>query len=638
MKVYCHNITENYKSFAKEFGVAPIEIATLASIYLGEHPEAKEVDYSTAKKLVQEREEIKKKEDVVGIGLPAKYVFVDGVSTHDYSYMQDDVTCAIQKDITVGEIRDNFVSNFLPSLAPNQFKSVNGKFGDKLESLQGKINDVIDNQIIASYFLVFYALEKDKNGGNYENYLSEAEKRITSALNAINTCELFKESDLYKELTGPQKSKLQKTLDQFDLLKKINEQHISFDPKEHIYFFDGNPIDISVSQQVRDKNESFEEEKDPSVAGYLEISAAIGNWVDSIGRDFFMGKIKKNEDGSYQRDGRKIVQYVNGYKHEETDEYACIKHFEFIKSKLDEKFGDDYKVITDESYLRLAASFTEHGQRKSIAGTMDMIVVDSEGVVHLFDFKNNRGVSMSDNKIEKYSKQLALYKAMIEANCPDLKGKVKIEGLLVFHTDYPAPKGSRHNETGTFEYALGYNENGYEIPYILNDARKPEHFTSIDSSVREKQLYLKDKSNATPLYIYTSINKDNFITGVKQFADFSLKSLLEDKNQDIVETNVDNGKSDVKQESNYEALHTSIYDSIGEFLSSTNDVLGEAFKGQYIGSSIDDSTKDFINKAIDSLILEIKEALPKYETNEQVVDSLSPSLLDNPENTIFLSL
>jgi hypothetical protein len=63
------------------------------------------------------------------------------------------------------------------------------------------------------------------------------------------------------------------------------------------------------------------------------------------------------------------------------------------------------------------------GQQVLVAGTMDMVIVDSKGVSHLFDFKTkkaNNGKEIKDTgkykTLSRYALQTYLYKVMNNKN------------------------------------------------------------------------------------------------------------------------------------------------------------------------------------------------------------------------------
>lgn len=240
-----------------------------------------------------------------------------------------------------------------------------------------------------------------------------------------------------------------------DILKEYSDKHIKFNYKAHKYTVDGQVVDTSVTQYIYGKKD---------IGAWGIPSSALGNTVDRVTRDFFSGELQKS--------------YPNLTKGGLSTLIDGLKDFQKI---LDKKFGgrENYRVITDNFYI--ASQFTTYDEKTGqpitglMAGAMDMLIYDKEGNFYIYDMKTKRsGISEEDR--QNYSKQLSLYKAILEANFPQLQGRIKELKLIQFDTYYAKPLevgGSVSYETDSEGqlYADGepiqdYEDAEYEQPQL----------------------------------------------------------------------------------------------------------------------------------------------------------------------------
>lgn len=226
-------------------------------------------------------------------------------------------------------------------------------------------------------------------------------------------------------------------------IAQFSRDHIAFDPVTHTYTIDGKVVDMSVTE-YRDRNEAIEEEVGLNL-GYLEVASLLGTTFDSIARDFLSGNIK--------------TTYPNVSKEDLVKVHEGLKKF---VAELDRTYGKGrYTLITDEAALRVAGQIEVNGEMKTIAGTMDLLLIDGEGKYHIYDFKTKRTNSSTEydaHTLDKYGQQVSLYQDIIEANYPQLKGKFGGNHLVKLDLKYETPKGSRRSEYGNTEYRLLPNQ------------------------------------------------------------------------------------------------------------------------------------------------------------------------------------
>lgn len=204
-----------------------------------------------------------------------------------------------------------------------------------------------------------------------------------------------------------------------NILKAFSDKHIKFDKEEHGYHVDGKKVNTSVTQFIYGKKD---------LGAWGTPSTAIGNTADAIVRDFFKGELKE----SYPNMSKKGLEIL-------------VDNLKAFQKMLDKKFGgkEHYRVVTDEFYI--SAKYTvkqKNGKNitKRMAGSMDMLIYDDKGNFYIYDMKAKRS-GLSDVDKENYSKQLSLYKAILEANFPELKGKIKELKIIPLRTSYEIPVG-----------------------------------------------------------------------------------------------------------------------------------------------------------------------------------------------------
>lgn len=211
---------------------------------------------------------------------------------------------------------------------------------------------------------------------------------------------------------------------------EASKDHITFDKATHTYFIDGKPADYSVTQYI----ESIYGKKD--IQGDYSHSVAIGNSIDAISRDFFDKGIEAVNRNSYPN--------IN-----ESRKNIVVNSLVRLAGYLDNRFGKGtYRVVTSE--FPIVASIDTSAGTKTIAGTMDMMVIDKDGNIHIFDFKaKNHPINQTYNGVQStdardYTAQQNMYKAILESVNPSLRGKVKSIQLIWFDTDYPKLKEAQY--------------------------------------------------------------------------------------------------------------------------------------------------------------------------------------------------
>lgn len=203
------------------------------------------------------------------------------------------------------------------------------------------------------------------------------------------------------------------------LVEKIiadSKEHIKFNPEDHSYTVDGRKADTSVTQFIHGKQD---------LGQWGVAASSIGTTADSVTRDFFRGELKEEYPNLSEKD------------------LAFLKHdLKSLKNFFDKKFGkESYTVVTEEFPIASKYTYTDNDgniREGVMAGTMDMLIYDEEGNFYIYDMKTSRS-GLNEGKVAGYAKQLTLYKAILEANYPELNGRIKELKLIQFRVGYPKP-------------------------------------------------------------------------------------------------------------------------------------------------------------------------------------------------------
>ena len=250
-------------------------------------------------------------------------------------------------------------------------------------------------------------------------------------------------------------SKLQEAADIVDEIKEDSNLHIRRDDTTHIYYIDGKPADSSVTKVIHG---------DVNLGEWGIPSTTIGSSLDLAARAFFIR-------------GTIIGENIPNMTKEQIAnlEEDLIKLRDSLDKKFGGKLGESYNVVTEEILLAGKYRYLDkEGKPVSITvgGTMDMLIYDKDGNFYIYDFKTKRTPDASKPKefdsetAEGYYKQLSMYKAILEANYPQLKGKIKELNLIRFDTYYPTPIGENNGEVTYIKYGdnLYYSDNDTSTP------------------------------------------------------------------------------------------------------------------------------------------------------------------------------
>lgn len=333
---------------------------------------------------------------------------------------------------------------------------------NRISEIITDFRDALDNDTNANPHLREYLFEHiENNEERLEEFLVESltNRELASYLNSVQTeipgtktkksllnkildllAEIFDwgvtRGSLYEKelrvLQGFSNEEIEgsvETTTQEETFKTLNDyidnskKRITFDDDTHTYYIDGEPVDYSVTQYA---GEIYGK---PNIEGDYSHSSAIGRSMDAMYRDFFIyGDDVVNRNYPNLNEARKK---------------QILEDLHRLRSYFDNRFGKgSYIVVTNEFPLAVTAKLEEGD--KTIAGTMDMLIIDKDGNFHIFDFKaKNHPIDRKINRKEgddrrNYSAQQNMYREMLESINPDFEGKVKSIQLIWMDTFYPS--------------------------------------------------------------------------------------------------------------------------------------------------------------------------------------------------------
>lgn len=320
--------------------------------------------------------------------------------------------------------------------------------------------EVKDGTLMAKEFDMLRDLldNTDTNRGEKVEDLSKIEKPSSS-----KPAEKFAENDVHQHLHEALKHPSikvapdEQTKGYKDTMTKLSEwitwtgtiangNQVRFDRDTHTYIYkdengkDEHTVDITASKLA----DFLLGERDIRNDKDYTFAQEIGNSVDSILRDYYNGvKVMEKEYPNFNNKRKEIL--INSAK----------KAREFLDSKLGK---GKYTIITTEFPLlgkigtKADAEAGVEGFDKTIAGTMDMLIVDSDGNIYIWDFKaKNKALTekYSKDDVERYSIAMRAYKSMLE----NVVGKKKVKKLRLMWLTQSYPK---QGEDG-IEYTVDAN-------------------------------------------------------------------------------------------------------------------------------------------------------------------------------------
>ena len=174
-------------------------------------------------------------------------------------------------------------------------------------------------------------------------------------------------------------------------------------------------------------------------------SSLIGNSVDEFGRDVFNGVFDKMTDAERQA---AFEGYDNSTAKNYAEVFMALKAFEARLASVGQAViatgnKENPGSITAKGELNVTIR-GEHGietKKVRVAGTLDVLAIDSQGNLHIYDFKTKHNSMLTKEEAQSeskgYDRQLSMYAKFLE----DEYGlKVKSINIIPIQAEYPAPR------------------------------------------------------------------------------------------------------------------------------------------------------------------------------------------------------
>jgi len=438
----------------------------------------------------------------------------NGISTEDYGF----------KDI------DEALSELMTNSFYDKLNSIKIPVENKLNFIQR-----VKNAILGFFANAFGISMANKTSGSNQRLWDFFREIVDTEGNFGDVSSVAPLRNYYQEESNI--TSIEKAENIIEGWEAYTKEHITFDSDKHEYYIDGTKVDTSVTQY---ENVLFGE---PQIKGNYDFASIIGTAVDELTRDFY----DKGED--YVRK----TTYPNiSEEHKE----ALMSDFKALKGYMDGRFPNGYKVITKE--FPLAARVTDSNGTKTMAGTMDMLVIESDGTAHIFDMKakNRKGFAFNDGG--KYTYQLNTYKQILE-DVLGFKGKVGSLQLIWFAQNYPSPEKIKYKiddkKTIYVTEDVNLSEDkqkwipmseytGWTKPSLTADNKRigesikvlpvEPHFDKVEPINDSWQDYVKDKSELASTTVDLSTDKDTLLANTQNVKTKGLVSAIDETHPDTV--------------------------------------------------------------------------------------------------------
>lgn len=364
---------------------------------------------------------------------------------------------------------------------------------DSLQEILEERTSLEESTTIANALTEYFGEENiitfETDNGNYKiNIAKPVLKDVTEKLTSENIQNIAPIDEI---------SELQKSKNLVDRIIEDSNKRIKFNSENHTYTVDGKIADFSVTQYIRGG-------KEVNLGLWGLPSSSIGTTADVITRDFFSNSIKDSYSNMSKDQLSNLIDDLNK-----------------LRTYFDNRFGKgQYGVVTQE--FAIASTITiinDKGkpEKKVIAGTMDMLIYDNKGNFYIYDMKTSRS-GIKDAKYDLYTKQLNVYKNILEVQYPELTGKIKETKLINIKVGYPAPQDFTGNPT-----PYRYTQSGDQLYLNSTPIQDNEEYSSprlsfdtdIESTLIElKQITFKEQFDKLPQDEKDLLNEEMIITSV----------------------------------------------------------------------------------------------------------------------------
>lgn len=278
-----------------------------------------------------------------------------------------------------------------------------------------------------------------------------------------------------------------------DISKRIeaDSHEIQLTPEGDSYINTKTGETYARVTSVINADEQAGEKFDPNSSWVLP-STNIGTGIDEFIRDFFSGKFDKVTDDL------DTWNPIRGYPNASANQYNKLrKQLQRLKNYLD---AQGLTVIPRDVTVTGTIQVTNNGKTYDlpIAGTLDLLAYDKDGNFYIFDMKSHHAATISEEKRDKWARQLSLYKQLLEN-----KYGIKISSLNIIpiKVDYPNPSNKNKYEVVEGNQISLNGREYYDINPTLGEVGSiPETQVKIDYNKlddKSKSLLKERSSKAT---------------------------------------------------------------------------------------------------------------------------------------------
>lgn len=217
-----------------------------------------------------------------------------------------------------------------------------------------------------------------------------------------------------------------------------DSQKLKLSDDERVYTDDEGNTYARVTSVIQ-ADEEASGRFDPT-SPWIAPSTTIGNSVDEFVRAFFEGKEKTDLPVATPAQWKEFMKELQEFKNDLTNRGYTIIPRDIMA------IGSVQVTMEDGSV-----------QTIPVAGTLDILAYDAQGNFHIFDMKTHHAKDISEEKMNKYRRQLSLYKRFLE----DRYGiQVKTLNIIPVKVEYPNP--DKHNTYEVKDGELYLNGNKYK--------------------------------------------------------------------------------------------------------------------------------------------------------------------------------
>ena len=238
-------------------------------------------------------------------------------------------------------------------------------------------------------------------------------------------------------------------------------------------------------------------------SGWALPSSMLGDSFDEFGRDVFNGLYNALDPTKRLEE---FDTYENSTKENYEKSYQALKAFEarlLKKGQIIIRTGisrEDPGKITTKGVIT-ATIKTDQGienKKVRVAGTVDVLAIDRQGRLHIYDFKTHRAGSFTKNDaIDKgYDRQLSMYAAFLEKEYGLPVASINIIPIKV---SYETPDGINNDGTPIEHPEKHYKPSGVGNQLMYKDATEQSDADGVYEEFKGANFQVEEEFDLTKL-------------------------------------------------------------------------------------------------------------------------------------------